>query len=158
MHTCVCVCIYAELPTCLCWPIVICMLQDSACGSSHHRSAPEAKRDPDSNTTSQIWWRMVDWAALPNFSVWYCSIPQGLFFFFFFYKFSTPGFVTYMQLTSVCLSHINTHMSTHTGCMCGCFCLVLKVIIASVRLPALVYCHVFDTSTRVGVCVSVCIV
>lgn len=24
-----------------------------------------------------------------------------------------------MQLTSVCLSHINTHMSTHTGCMCG---------------------------------------
>ncbi len=38
-----------------------------------------------------------------------------------FYQFSTPGFVTYMQLTSVRLSHINTHMSTRTGCMCGCF-------------------------------------
>lgn len=34
------------------------------------------------------------------------------------------------------------------------FCLVLKMIIASVRLPALGSCHVSDTGTCVGVVVS----
>lgn len=81
MYMCVCksAVVYnadAELSACLCGPMVGCMLQVRVCCSSL-RSPPETKRNPDSNTISQIWRRMVDGRAVfSNYSVWYYSIPQ----------------------------------------------------------------------------------
>lgn len=50
-YGCVCanVPLSAELSACQCGPGVGCMLHARVCGSSHHRPAPVAKRDPDSN-------------------------------------------------------------------------------------------------------------
>lgn len=75
-----------------------------------------------------------------------------------FYQFSTLGFVMYMQLTSVGLSHIYTHMSTHTGCMWWSLAWYSKWSLEVLGLLALVSCHVFDIHTLAGMCASVCIV